>query len=64
MKRVSATIVKETSEKMRNARIELLIQKEGEHRENVLNPAPSLAIFRSFSTKIFISWKTGGACGW
>lgn len=38
MKRVSAAIVKETSEKMRNACTELLILKEGEHRENVFNP--------------------------
>lgn len=57
MKRVSATIVEETSEKMRNARIELLIQKEGEHRENVLNPAPSLAIFAPFQQKYLSAGK-------
>lgn len=57
MKRVSATIVKETSEKMRNARIELLIPKEGEHRENVLNPAPSLAIFAPFQQKYLSAGK-------
>lgn len=54
MKRVSATIVKETSEKMRNARIELRIQKE-RLRENVLNP--SLAILAPFQQKYLSAGK-------